>query len=167
MQPVDFEDHGLQESSIMGMLSVLGLTPIDGMAGAAARPGTSADGSAKTLPIWAAAKEQVGAQIAALQSSLRATKDPLLLAIADKGLHGLTQKLQVGLHVAAMEFDAAAADGRAKLRPKLLGAIVELRSFVQSHPALPLLEKNPFGVQVTIRDSLGTALDAMERTSAA
>lgn len=151
----------------MGLLSALGLTATDQMAGVPAKPGASTAGGAKTLPIWAAAKEKVGAQIAALQSSLRATKDPLLLAIADTGLHGLTQRLQVGLQVAAMEFDAAAADGRAKLRPRLQGAIGELRSFVQSHPALPLLEKNPFGVQVTIRDSLSAALDAIEQASAA
>ena len=122
----------------------------------------------KLLPVWIEAKELVGTQISQLQSMLRATKLPLFMGIADKGLNSLTQRFQVGLQVALTQFDSASTpEAKTKAKSALSGKVADFRDFVESHPALPLLDENPFGVACTIRSTLATALDSIEKSLAA
>ena len=154
----------------MGLLEVLNLkAPAASGLGVPSKPTGRSDSSSPTrlLPVWNAAREAVGQQIGQLQSALRATKDPVMLAIADKGLSGISQRLQVGLHVALIEFDAGDAASRGEAAPKVAAATGEMRKFIDTHPALPLLEKNPLGIQVTIRKSLAEALDTIEKSTTA
>ena len=119
----------------------------------------------KLLPVWIEAKELVGTQISQLQSMLRATKLPLFMGIADKGLNSLTQRFQVGLQVALTHFDSASTpEAKTKAKSALSGKVADFRDFVESHPALPLLDENPFGVACTIRSTLATALDSIEKS---
>ena len=119
----------------------------------------------KLLPVWIEAKELVGTQISQLQSMLQATKLPLFMGIADKGLNSLTKQFQVGLQVALTEFDSASTpETKTKAKSALAGKVSDFRDFVESHPALPLLDENPFGVACTIRSTLATALDSIEKS---
>jgi hypothetical protein len=138
----------------MGLLSALGLT----------RP-ASWNTTPKTLPIWTEAKDTVGAQLSKLQSVLRNTGNPVAIEIADKGLHALTKRLQVGLQAALIGFDSATAEDRPAAAAKLRAATAGMKQFLATDAALPNLEANPFGVMVTIRSSLETALTAVERAA--
>jgi hypothetical protein len=121
----------------------------------------------KTLEIWQQAKEAVGSQIAKLQAALRQTKEPRFLRIAELGMNGITKRLQVGLHVALLEFDQASGAARAKARSKAEALVADYQKFLQSNPEVQLVDQNPFGVSVTIRASLGKALDGIAQALAA
>ena len=152
----------------MGLLSTLGLKePKSWKADAAERlaASSSAMSGTKALPIWTAAKDQVGAQLAKLRTAFRKTGDPLAIAIADKGLNGLTQRLQVSLQAALIRFDTAPPEQRSDAAAKLRAAAAEMKQFLYSDPALPMLEANPCGVLVTIRSSLDSALSGVERAT--
>jgi hypothetical protein len=142
---------------------------LDGAGAAAAQPDAEAqqaEAPATTLSIWQQAKELTDEQIGKLQAVFRQANDPLSLRIADQGLTGFTKNLQVGLQVALREFDQAAGDGRSAAAAKVQASSAKLRIFLQKHPAVPLLEKNPFGVPVTLRATLGAALDDIDKAVA-
>jgi len=129
-------------------------------------PGGGRAASKRTLPVWTEAKDAVGEQLNKLQSSLKANKNPLMQRIADQGLNAITGRLQVGWQAALMEFDSGGPEQKAKAKAALQAGLAEMRSFLGSHPALPLLEQNPVGVAVTIRATLGAALTAIEEAIA-
>jgi hypothetical protein len=116
-----------------------------------------------TLPRWRNAREQVGEQIGKVQSFLKGVADPLAHRVADQGLNGLTQKLEVGLEVALMELDNANDETRPAAQAQAQVGVAALRRLLQTHPALPLLDSNPFGISVSIRSTLGSALDDLEK----
>jgi hypothetical protein len=115
------------------------------------------------LPIWIAARDEAGRQLASVQSALRGLDLPLASQIADKGLAGLTRRLQVGLHVALQEFDTAEADRRRAAAQQATAHIARLRKFLATHPALPRLEENPLNLKVTLRKTLGDALTLIQQ----
>ncbi len=122
------------------------------------------DGAARTLQTWQSAKEMVNSQITRLQGKLRETQDPDFLRIANFGLNGITKRLQVGLHVALMEFDQAQGEARDKARAKAQAAVKDFRAFLKSDPMVAVVEDNPFGVPVTLRTTLGKALNAIHKS---
>jgi hypothetical protein len=117
-------------------------------------PGPGSSGRIRVLPIWQVAKEAADSEIAKLQDGFRATGHPLGKVIADKGLAGLSRRLFVPVVAALMDYDADAGQAAAS---QALSALDRVQEFVASHPALPVLERNPFGVTVTLRKTLGTA----------
>jgi hypothetical protein len=142
------------------LLRVLGLDPSSGSPSGAA---AGAPRVGKALPVWIAAREQVGEQITKLQDAMRGTKYPLLEKLADRGLNGITGRLQVGLQVQLMELDQSDAAGRSQAAGKVRTGIADFRAFLQTDRIVPLIEKNPFGVPVTLSASLGEALAAIEQ----
>ncbi len=149
----------------MSLLDVLGLTPTGQTGEATAKPGiASAAPATKTLPIWQKAKDKAGGQISQLQSALRETGHPLLMRIADQGLNGITDRLQVGLQTALMEFDGAAAGQRKRQRDKAQQAVADFKKFLADDPGLPLLALNPLGVTVTLREDLARAMQTLEQS---
>lgn len=129
-------------------------------------PGTAAGGR-QLLPLWTAAREATGEQIGKLQAQLKESGLPLFERIADKGLHGVTEGQLVAMQAALMGYDAAAGPAREAALVKLRAAVAAMRAFLGSNPVLPLLEQNPFGVEVSLRAELGGALDAIETAMAA
>jgi hypothetical protein len=125
-------------------------------------PAVSSPTGVSPLALWRDAKDIVDSQISALQGAFRTVDDSLAQAVADRGLAGLTKDLLVGLQAALFEYDAADASARPKTVTALRAAIEQLRHFLNENRALPLLENNPFGITVTIRGSLGSALDQIE-----
>jgi len=118
---------------------------------------------ASFLAIWRDAKESVDAAIGALAGELRATGDPDLERIAEFGLFGLTEGEGVALMAALREADA----NPARAQGRLTGAIGKYREFLAGSQVVTLIDRNPFGVQVSMRATLGHALDEMEQQLAA
>jgi hypothetical protein len=142
------------------------LAPLLKQALAEAVAGTKQGGApapAKTLGIWQQAKDAVDVQITKLASFLRATKEPDYLYLADHGLTAITKRLQVGLIAALMSYDGASGPDREKARVKAQGQVDEFKKFILSDPAVALFDENPFGVSVTLRQTLGQALDDLTR----
>ena len=146
---------------------VLGVTVPE----AGAPPGNPLDKSAppaaasavRPLEVWLAAKEVAGAQIVALQAAMRAQPHPMFPRLADRGLNGITGRLQVGLQVALMDLERTGSAGRDAARAKASKAAADLRTFLATDAVVPLLDRNPLGVAVDLRGGLGAALDAIDR----
>ena len=120
----------------------------------------------KTMPIWQNARDAAGEQIGKLQGVMRNSGLPLFQRVADTGLNGFTQKRLVGMQVALMEFDLSHGEARREAAGKVRVAAQAMRSFLQSSPVPRLLDENPFGVPVSLRDGLTAALDQVERNLA-
>lgn len=101
---------------------------------------------------WQAASDTVDGQITALQAALRQSGDETLREIAEYGLNGVTGNYKVPL-MAAMAEQAG---------PKALEVIRAFRSHIEADERIEVCDDNPFGVAVTIRATLGTALAQME-----
>jgi hypothetical protein len=123
-------------------------------------PGSKPVDAQRLMALWADAKDAVDAQISQLQTSFRDVEHPFGAAVADRGLPALTGKLLTGLQVALRNL-ASAAPGDPRAAADLQGAIDALLGFLGTNAVLPLLEKNPFGVAVTIRATLGSTLHSM------
>ncbi len=82
------------------------------------------------MSIWQVAKEKVDVEISELQSALRDTNLPLGRRIADGGLHGLSQSLQVGLQAALIDFDNATGEARHGAAAKLAMAVKNSSAFL-------------------------------------
>lgn len=115
------------------------------------------------VPIWMEAREDVGNQISALQSHLKTRPEPLFQKIADAGLHGVTSGQLSKLQAALMDFDGASGAAKQDAAELAQTASEAMRTFLKDNLVLPLLERNPFNVTVTIRATLGAALDRIDR----
>lgn len=116
------------------------------------------------LPLWVQAKESTDRGIEQLQRALRGTNDPDLVQIAEYGLNGVTSGRMNKLMVALREAGGAATP---EVKAKVSGAAQEFRGFLAGSPIVSLLEENPFGVTVPLRQTLGSALDQIERAVSA
>lgn len=112
--------------------------------------------------VWREAREAVDVQFAALQSRLRESDDPGLQLIADRGMAALTARLGTQMMVALAELDAAPPPRAEQARAQARHVIGAYRQFLAGDGLVGKLEANPFGVTVSIRATLGTALDQIE-----
>jgi hypothetical protein len=110
------------------------------------------------LAIWRSAKESTDEGISALQIALKGFGHTDLDQIADKGLNGMTEGNQVAMIKALMEYEAADASKAADAAAKLLRQVDSYLGFLDRSELVALAEKNPFGVQVSIKKPLSTAL---------
>ncbi|HET6609206.1 MAG TPA: hypothetical protein VFG62_21210 [Rhodopila sp.] len=118
----------------------------------------------KLLPIWTDAKETVDTYISRLQDALREQEDEDLDSIAEFGLYGVTTGQSVGLMAALREADSS---GSAKAYEKVRDAVEDYRDYLEGAPIVDLVEDNPFGVKVPLRDTLVPALNELERIASA
>jgi hypothetical protein len=135
---------------------------LDEVETALAGSGAPASGRGALLPIWEAAKETVDAQITTLQAAFRGTNHPLGQIIADKGLTGLTRRLFVPMMTALMECDGAPPQDRTRAAARATEVLGQMRAFLDAHPAIPYLERNPFGVSISVKAVLGAAVTEIE-----
>jgi hypothetical protein len=96
-------------------------------------------------------------------SYLRASTNPLGPKIAELGVSGLLKGLGVALPVRLRECDAARGPARAKAVGQLRAQMTTLREELALHRTLAILEGNPYGAAVTIRDIIEDSLDRIER----
>lgn len=117
---------------------------------------------------WASARdaireagEAVDGQIGQLQARLRGDPDGELRQIAEFGLPGLTANHRVPMQAALMSIDAAVSDPiRLKgLVAKAAGLAAAYANHLRSAQTIAAVDENPFGVAVSIRQTLGGALD--------
>lgn len=106
---------------------------------------------------WDDAIATVDRQIGQLQSALRASDDPELKKIGEFGLNSMTGRRRVALTAALLQV------GDGKGAPIALKAIRGMRTFLQQDEVVEACDRNPFGVAVSIRGTLGPALEAMEK----
>ncbi|MEX0283180.1 MAG: hypothetical protein AB3N23_01065 [Paracoccaceae bacterium] len=132
--------------------------------GALAKLGEGTAARKKVLPIWAAAKDETDTQLSALQNQLRGDGHPVFAAIADKGLHGITSGELTAMMRATMDYDGAGADTLEKATTDLRGSIGRMREFLTRDKGVALLDGNQMDVTVTLRDTLGDALNQIEET---
>jgi hypothetical protein len=112
---------------------------------------------------WQDASDAVDGQLAKLQTALKASGDTELVEIAEYGLNGVTGNHKVPLMASVRELDSAAG-------PKLAGAVsraarivAAFRAHLDGAETVAACDDNPFGVPVTIRKSIGGALQALEK----
>jgi hypothetical protein len=145
-------DLGGEDDADMS-LAALGLEPID---------------------IWQAACQafetatySVDAQITDLQGALRDSDDLELQDIAEFGLSGFTGDTRVPL-LAALHEAGRTDMGRVKAASsKIMQAIAAFRSQIMSEPRIAACDNNPFGVNVSIRDTYDGALEQLETAAKA
>jgi hypothetical protein len=109
---------------------------------------------------WRAASEMVDGQIAALQKALLASDDEELQEIGQYGVNGITGNFKVKLMAALMGVEA----GRDADRAKLAALVPQFRAHLDSSERIAACDDNPFGVTVSIRATLGPALDRLARS---
>jgi hypothetical protein len=110
---------------------------------------------------WQDASEAVDAQVSQLQAHLRNEEDPELQRIAELGLNALTAGHKVALMVAIREL-AGGASAEAIAEAKV--AVDDFLDHLQSEPRIAACDENPFNVSVSIRGTLGPALEEMAAT---
>jgi hypothetical protein len=114
------------------------------------------------LPIWTAAAEQATDELVQLQTAIRALRTPLAAMVARKGIGGLIIRIRSDISASLEAFDHAPADQRAQMAKDVRHHISDMRMFIGANAALPMLEKNSFGVAVSVRPKLDNALDKIE-----
>lgn len=130
-------------------------------AGTASAPPAPASGD--VMEIWRDAKESMDDGISKLQSALRGYNHPALNRIAEFGLNGATNGNQTALMKCLMEFRAANGPDRDKAAKALLAQAGVYAQFLTTDPVLDLCEKNPFGVALPLRATLGGALQKIAK----
>ena len=115
------------------------------------------------MPIWRDAKEEVDAGIGKLQDALRAEDDEDLQVIVDFGLFSIGKQENVRLMAALLDADKAGTMGALA---KVADAVEDYQAFLEASPVVNLLERNPFGVAVPMRRTLGGALTEIARHAA-
>jgi hypothetical protein len=119
------------------------------------------------LAVWRTAQERVGVQITNLQQALRKTGDPDFVRIADLGLNGVTDGLQVGLQAALIDLSRANAQTRPQAVARVSALLGKYEAELQSNAIIRLCDTNVFGVKVAIRATLGAALTQIKKGLAA
>jgi hypothetical protein len=111
---------------------------------------------------WQIASDTVDRQITNLQDALRKTGDDTLEEIAEFGLNGLTGDHKVKLQAAMMQLGKGDGNTQAKLAAATLALVRSFRAHLDSDERVLVCDENPFGVQVSLRATLGGALAQIE-----
>ncbi|MCX7560148.1 hypothetical protein OS190_11265 [Sulfitobacter sp. F26204] len=115
------------------------------------------------LGIWTEARSKVARQIGELEDALRSFDSPLFQRIAEFGLAAFTGKKLTNMAVAVREYDGANPKDRETEENKLRIAVNEMQAFSQNDEVLGMLDDNPLGVTLTLRQTLSEALATLER----
>lgn len=113
--------------------------------------------SAPLLLTWVDARQQVGEQIATLETALRAAGSPLTDRIAEFGLAAFTGRRLTQLEVALREFDAAKGEAVTTTADTLRSSLTDIETFATDDDVLGMLDDNPFGATLTLRNTLLSA----------
>jgi hypothetical protein len=138
------------------------LALLQGVVGGSSAGGSIIDRWRAAREAWNGALELTDQQISALQAELKKTDDEDLHAIAEFGLNAITGNFKVRLMAAMMELDRADDAGFKRAAPKALGLVQGFQKHIGSDPRVEAVDENPFGVRMTLRQTLGGALSGME-----
>lgn len=114
--------------------------------------------AAKALPLWQEAKDGVDTQLRTLADALHKTGIPTLASVAGE-VETLLDRLRVTLVAALMEYDGAPSD---KTRAAALAAVQKALAWLDAEPRVAAIDRNPFGVTVTVGATIGAALRQLQ-----
>lgn len=115
------------------------------------------------VEVWREAVAEVREQMNELQNLLVGVEnDDELAQIGEFGLNAVTQSHLVPIRAALMEIDASGADRLKTSAKKLQNLLGEFRKHLETSPKVQACEDNPFGVTVTIRQTLEPGFEALE-----
>lgn len=108
--------------------------------------------------IWWNTKETVNQQLEALRRAFLATGNPLAPAACEKGLGAFTGGTLTRFQAAIIDCRGTAppADSKAAANLRTHGA--KLSAYIQNSKMLPILERNPFGINLTLRRDIPAAV---------
>jgi hypothetical protein len=117
------------------------------------------------LEIWREVKERVDMQISSLQAALRGFNDPDLERIAEYGMYGLTDGLQVKLQTAIFDLSIATQPAaRDKIKAKAVQIVSAYEKMIAGSEIVTLCDENPFDIAVNIRQTLMPELKRMRQS---
>ena len=135
-------------------------------------PSEPAEASAETLDpleIWRDAKESADDQLNKFVRELKKSGDDYLVKIAEGGVHGFVEgpsRVFVTLQAALMDFGRSSGEAREKIRLKVLDAVKTYRTFLGESEFLEVCDTNELCGPLTIRKTLSTALEQIDRALA-
>jgi hypothetical protein len=109
-------------------------------------------------PVWATAKAQADAQISVLQKALNASGFDIMQKVAQSGIDKLTEGPAKSLTQALSDYDKAGADAVGPVK----SAVNEMRKVLEGDRIIAALDANPLKMPVSLRATLGGALDQIE-----
>jgi hypothetical protein len=129
------------------------------IAGPPVRPAVSDSEFAKAWPAaraaWQSAIETVDGQIGNLQKALRDSGDEDYREIAEIGLNAVTGNYKVRLMAAMREVDGGGP------RDKLARLVADFADHIATDERVMAVDENPLKVAVSVRKTLGPALERM------
>lgn len=173
LRPIQTIQMNLRASDFTAAQSQLGalarlvkeLSSAPSAAPAEAPSAASAEWAAAFAKQWAAARQAwqdasdaVDSQISQLQKALRESGDEELEEIAEFGLNGVTGGFKVPLLASLRDVDNAVGEQQAKAIAKARTVVADFLKHLSASEQVAACDDNPFGVSVTIRDSLGQSL---------
>jgi hypothetical protein len=117
--------------------------------------------SGDVVGIWWDAKDSVNEQLDALRNAILKTGHPLAARACENGLGGFSGGVLARFQAAVIDCRNAAPDAKGRARQNLEKYAASLAQYISSNPILALLEKNPLGVRVTIRQDITQALTSI------
>jgi hypothetical protein len=137
---------------------------------------SAASNNQEFLRAWAAAKaawtsaiETVDTQLGKLQQALNSSDDEELREIGEFGVNGVTGNFKVPLLAVMQDLESAADDARGAHARRAAKIAAGFLKHIESATRVQACDENPFGVQVSIRKTLGGALaqlnDALKMAS--
>jgi hypothetical protein len=122
--------------------------------------GTIGIDAGPTALVWNDAKETVDQQLNSLYGLLKKTGLPVLNEVANE-IESVLGKYRVALTTALMTYDGASEKTRDAARVSALKAIAVYKQLLPADKHVIAADTNPFRVPVTIRATLGKALDTL------
>lgn len=113
--------------------------------------------------IWDDAVDAVRSELIDLSDTLSDLDDADLDTIADLAPAELVRRLGRDIDAALVAVDAAAPGDAARVRKSARDSLSACRSLIDGDVLITLLERNPYGVPVSIRATLTGALDRLDR----
>jgi hypothetical protein len=135
----------------------------EGKSGTDQRYGDLSQSSGDPVGIWWDAKDRLNDQLQKLRHAFMDTGHPLAGAACEAGLGEFYGGIIVSFQAALIDFNTADAPDRAALAKKVRQLGSELSKFVTTNDMLPLLEANPFGVSVTVRSDVLSAIQRIDQ----
>jgi hypothetical protein len=145
-----------RQESVAWIVRVLGVSPAAG-SGGSARP--RADIVA-ALTDWDDAQERVNIQITKLQQVLLGSPDSELHDIAEFGLNAMTGNHRVKLQAALMGLRGGQANP--SVAGKASGLVASFLNHIASDPRIAACDANPFGVRMSVRQTMVPALEGLK-----
>jgi hypothetical protein len=125
----------------------------------AAAPAPAPASGDDPVGIWWDTKDKVNEQIERLRHVFLATGHALAQAACEKGLGAFSGGMLTRFQAAIIDYNQAATTARPDKSQRVRQLGDALTKFISGNATLPILEKNPFGVPVTIRRDVLNAVD--------